>query len=220
MKTSKLLICAAGVSVALASPRVHSQTLDFAVNDVLPGLIINASSNALTPDPFFQDMPAGVYVLSGGLEAFCVEPSQGLGIDPDLTLTYTIVDFTSSPLYGLISRLVGGYYASAMDDLEAAAVQMAIWEVLAETSMSWSLLDGNVMITQSGDEVDPDVLANGIAVANRASYYLDNVDFFAPASFVYLANPEYQDLILIPEPASAALLGLSAVALLRRRRVA
>ena len=98
--------------------------------------------------------------------------------------------------------------------MEAAAVQMAIWETVSENSSSLTLLDGNVRINQEGARG-----AAGVEVAARADFYLANVNDLPPAEFIYLTSETSQNMIVIPEPGPVALIALSALGLLRRRRL-
>lgn len=140
--------------------------------------------------------------------AFCVDPLQP--VSSGQTLTYEIQDVSTLQNSAIISRLIGGFLASSQDASQAAAVQWAIWEVLEESSSSFTLSSGDVKISNSDN-----------ATRNLANYYLANEASFTGVQLTYLTNKKSQDMVtwkVIPEPTSAALCALSSLLLLRRRR--
>lgn len=108
-------------------------------------------------------------------------------------------------------------------DIEAAAVQWAIWELALETAPEPFSVDQNsgiVYIVPGGEFGNlPSAIDN--AVIARASFYLSNINTFTQAAdLVYLTNDGNQNIITwnIPEPGTAGLLAFSVLGLLRRRR--
>lgn len=205
MKT-KHLLCAIGAAGALLQS-AYSQTITVNFVEINPNLPVSGSFSA--PGNFY-DIPSGL-VHFQTFDGFCVEPLQALTYGE--TVVYDIQDPSNLGNSATIASLVGGYLASGRTAVDAAAVQWAIWEVIAEaTPGARSLLDGNVMINSTGN--GPDV----IALANQ---YLANIANYTPATLTYLHSDTEQDVVtwqVIPEPASAGLVGLSALVLLRRRR--
>lgn len=207
MKTT-LLLCAVGFASFLFAGKAQSQTIVTTLVEISPNVPVNGSVDG----SFFYDYPSGTLLFTD-FQAFCVEPSQSLAYGQ--TVTFDIQDPSSLANSVIISQLIGGFLASSGSALDAAAVQWAIWEVVAETSPTYSLSSGNVVISPSGPG-NPD----GDAVAALANQYLANLDTFAPANIYYLTHPDFQDVVtwVIPEPGSLALASLSALVLLRRRR--
>ncbi|MGD9419984.1 MAG: PEP-CTERM sorting domain-containing protein [Verrucomicrobiota bacterium JB025] len=168
-----------------------------------------------------QSWPSGVMdftVVSSGdsFDAFCVEPSQGISYGE--TLIYEVQDPSSLSNYDTIARLVGGYLASSQTDLEAAATYWALMEVTAETGATYSLTAGSVQITELATPLNQEV-------ADLADSYLANVGSYTAAEIVYLSNATRQDVVVfgdgvtsVPEPSAIALVALSGLALLGRRR--
>lgn len=141
--------------------------------------------------------------------AFCVEPLQDLSYGQ--TLIYQVQNTSTLANANTIARLVGGYLASSRTNLDAAAVQWAIWETTTESLATDSLFTGDVRIIGSANA----------SLANLANQYLANVNSYAPATLSYLTNSTSQDVVTwttVPEPTSAVLGGLSCLLLLRRRR--
>lgn len=205
MKTTKLLIRAVAVAAAFAAVNAKGQNLTATLSGILPGLSVNGT---MDNGSFIQNYPSGVLDFTD-FDAFCVEPTQDLSFGE--TLVYQIQSPLSLANSDTIARLVGGYLASSRSDQEAAAVQWAIWETTTESLLAPSLLDGNVRITTPVSQ-DTALLAN---------QYLANINNYTPATLTYLTNGTRQDLVTwntVPEPASAGLVALSGLILLRRRR--
>jgi hypothetical protein len=200
MKTLKLLLGVAAIAAAFAAASARAQSLPATLNGLGPQLLTSGTYNGLN----YESRNAGILKFDFG-EAFCVEPFEGLSF-PE-TLIYDIQDPLSLSGSGTVSRLIGGYLSSAKTDLDGAAVQWAIWEVVLEGS-GGSLSTGSVRVADA-------------PVAALANTYLANAASYAPVKLTYLTNTGRQDVVtwnLVPEPSSLTLAGLSALMLLRRRR--
>ncbi len=172
----------------------------------------------LAPDQQLEgsfDGGASIKTIHAGLMefdtffAFCVEPLQPITYGE--TLIYQIQDPQSLVNSEVISRLIGGYLASPRSVMDATAVQWAIWEMVADSTLPSSLASGSVRIT---DLTGQDTL-------NLANSYLANNQSFASANLTLLTNGARQDVITwnaIPEPSSAMLSVLGVLALIRRKR--
>ena len=203
MKTTKLLICAVAVVAAVAATKAQSQNLTATLNGITPGLAVNGT---FANNTFFQ-IPSGVLDFSE-FDAFCVQPLEHA--DFGETLVYQIQNPALLDGSQMISHLIGGYLASPRSNLDAAAVQWAIWEINADTTATRSLLDGDVRISSASQDT-----------AMLANQYLTNWKSYTPAALTYLKNEGRQDVVtweVVPEPATAGLAALSGLLLLRRRR--
>ena len=213
MKTTKLLLCALSVAALLGCIKAGAQSLDAQLVDISPFVPVTGTIN---DGSFIQEYTSGVMNFTSldpgfsNFSAFCVEPSQDIAYGD--SLVYQVQDIGTLARADEISRLVGGYLASAQTSLDAAAVHWAIWEVVGETNEAFfSPFSGNVRITSPAND----------DVAVRAGEYLQNMATFTPATLVYLTNPAKQDVVtwnLIPEPSSFLLASFAAFGLLRRRR--
>jgi hypothetical protein len=209
MKT-KHLLCAVGAAAALMLQSAHSQTLTVDFVEINPNVAVNG---AFYGTGSFTEIASGI-VKFETFDAFCAEPFQSLA--DGISVVYDIQDPATLTNSGTVASLIGGYLASGRTNLDAAAVQWAIWEVVAETSGTFSLSSGNILIgaNTAGSPNSSDVAA-------LASQYLANVGSYTPANLTYLTNSTYQNVVtwqVIPEPSTVGLLGLSALVLIRRRR--
>lgn len=205
MKTTKILICAVALAAAFSAIKANGQTLSAKLINNSPGMAVTGT---ISDEAVLNSYPAGVLNFEN-FGAFCVEPNQPIVYGE--TLVYDIQDPTTLANVETISRLIGGYIKSDKTALDAAAVQWAIWETTSELLPIHSLDTGNVRIssTASGD------------VATLANQYLNNVNSYSPATLTYLTNSTSQNIVtwnVVPEPGSAALLALSALLLICRRR--
>jgi hypothetical protein len=214
MKTTKLLLCVAAVAATCSLARVHAQNIEVQLIGVNPG--INGVSTSYDGTNF-QSQDIGILVFDIG-PAFCVDPTATMNF-PD-TLIYSVTDPSTLEANDIIAKLIGGYVASNGSALNAAAVQLAIWEVLGDNSTTGSLTSGNIQIRNEGSAQPVNDL---IALAHD---YLANVDSYQAVNLTYLVHTgvgddHRQNVVtweVVPEPSSVLLLGLSTLALFRRKR--
>jgi hypothetical protein len=205
MTIKRILSCAAALGFAILASQSKAQNLSATFVEINPGISVQATFN---DGATVESHLAGVMKFDSFV-AFCVDPYQSIGFGE--TLIYQIQNPLSLETNNTISRLVGGYLASSQSTQDAAAVQWAIWETMAESILPPSLSNGSVRITDSG-------AMDTITLANQ---YLTNVNTFAPASLTYLKNDSRQDVVTwcaIPEPTTLGLAAFSGLLFLRRRR--
>lgn len=239
MKTRRMIAEAAVVVVAVISTQAHALPLE--IGDQVE--VGNLAGNAFTPTPIAGDSSglytnvsfllngttnrsasAGLFVLDYREGASAWEQFESFCLEPDVNLTpfsnpYTVntlggAGYLSSP----ISELWGRYRSQVTNDVNAAAFQVALWE-LAYGSTDRNLSTGDFRLTGGSG-----------AVFETAQDWLGSLNGAGPsaAGLVVLVNnrqlADRQDLITqvhsVPEPGTLALLGLglSGIALLQRRR--
>jgi hypothetical protein len=172
-----------------------------------------------------------------GFVAFCVEPQQYISVGAPVTYTLRPLSEAANSLGGIgadkadkLKELFGRNAASGgfatMTPARAAALQISIWEIVAETNSSLSATAGNIRFTAAAGTVE-------FATASRqsirdAGFMLAAINGAVNAprasNLMLLQSSTGQDLLVfgrVPEPESWAMLiaGFGLVgATLRRRR--
>lgn len=162
------------------------------------------------------------YVDSGeSFIAWCIEPSQGNG-RAGVNRDYEVGSF-GAPQAQLLQGLFSSSYAGLASYDDKAAFQIAIWELVREssgqfdsTSGSFYLQGGNATVTAAVAAQANSFLAQALSYAGPARYELTQ-----------LTNVGLQDLVVasavsaVPEPEAYLLFlaGLGAIGMIARRRL-
>lgn len=199
MKMTRICGITVLTALATASP-ILGQTLTDTFISVDPGVSAKGTFDGTN----FRFINSGIVQFSG-FEAFCIDPLQGVSVGEAITYDVTF-DYSTPEVSSAISKLAGGYYSSGQSDLDAAAVQWAIWEVLLD-GPDGSLFTGNSQLMD-------------LEVAVLANDFLAQLPDLPVTDVIFLTNPTRQDMMTtsIPEPASLSLVAITSLLLLRRRR--
>ncbi|MBX3118289.1 MAG: PEP-CTERM sorting domain-containing protein [Fimbriimonadaceae bacterium] len=119
---------------------------------------------------------------------------------------------TQGPKFTKAGQMVTQFYGDALtNNTKAAALQLAIWEILHETSGTFDLTSGAVKLDSTTSNY-ASLIANANSYETAASPAGDAWRYISTdGGFQGQMSP-------VPEPASLAALGVGAIALLRRRK--
>jgi hypothetical protein len=194
-----------------------------------PSLTTSLTTNYVTGGLNFMDAATGSFL------AYCVEPTQSFalsfksdGVTPNFK-SYTVGSFSGSQ-DTLLQALYSSKFASVHSGNQQAAFQLAVWEIMRESSGALGIAQGNGSFFLKTEGATGQ--QNGINTSVQAlatSYLAAAQGYEGPAlySLTKLSNASYQDLVVasavnaVPEPESYALFlgGLGVIGLLARRRL-
>lgn len=209
-----------------------------------------------TPRGTFRGDLGGAYSDQLGLVVFCIDPNIQFpnSANPSQSFTYAAHGLEAAE-GRYLSEGVAGYRAGGLlraaymietfydqahagGDLEAAALQAAIWEVLTDGTPDLSLGQGNYFLRDntgsSGSNLRSQQMisltnswfANAVAAnwggagydpGNRVAFWLDPSNIQANQSVISL-NPDPASMALVPEPGSGLLVMVGGLMLSSRRR--
>lgn len=164
------------------------------------------------------------FLLQGGgsFAAFCVEIQTGHARVADGFQAYTIGSF-SVPQAKMLQGLFSSFYADLGSDLERAAFQTAVWEIVHEQSSQFNVDDGNLVFRYISET---STQAEDLAFAANVNELLQTAaQYSGPALYTVqrYGNVQFQDMVVaqpVPEPGTYALMlgGLALVAWGKRRK--
>lgn len=172
---------------------------------------------------------------SGSFLAYCIEPDQSFalsfksnGTTPNFK-NYTVDSFTGSQAT-LLQALYSSSFGAVHSGKQQAAFQLAVWEIVTESSTALSIVEGNGSFFLKTAGLTGPAHGTATAVEALATNYLNAAQLYdgaAKYSLTKLTNGTYQDLVVatalapVPEPESYALFlaGLGAIGLIARRRL-
>ncbi|MCW5766370.1 MAG: hypothetical protein KIT68_10395 [Phycisphaeraceae bacterium] len=214
-----MIVAAAGASAAQAD------TVIATFNGVGPGEGVNYSLNfggsftGTSAGRFNWTRTGGTAAEpTGNYVAFCIELQQNVSNGGNYTYDVTAVALApvpASPFAPMgaaradaLARLWNAYYTnSGIDNTNAAAFQLCVWEIVFNDTMSFDLGTGQFQATGN---------ATTIALAN--AWLVTAMDSNAPMASIYALTSETNQDMLVPTPGAAALAGLGTLAAMRRKR--
>jgi hypothetical protein len=215
MKTRTLRLTM--LAFSLAGAMSASAALSVAFNNVSPEQVVNLQVSS--PIAYSGDVYAGIYNLTVdgvATAGFCIDVQRHSITSSDYSYATlaSAPNPSSGPMYGNaavnIEKLWAAYYGAAAADssgVQAAALQVAIWEQVALGN------GGYTVIVSGNDQVT--------SLANIMTGNLGNL--IAQADLRALVSPSGQNYVVpVPEPttmiAGAGALGLALLGMGRGRR--
>ena len=211
-----------GASACVAQGDVMSLTFSGVANP--QSVSYNLNSGAVGS---WQSTNAGVMTWLGGRETFCIQLLEGIA--GNQLVTYEVLEdlaYVPDSQPGnmgpekamLISDLYARNYGSIGTGAEAAAFQLAIWEIVHETEVAGGALNlglgtgiARFDASLAGVMSQADGLINGLGGGGSSLNYLTFTGLRG------LTNESYQDqLIVVPGP--AGLMAIAGLGMIRSRR--
>ncbi len=217
---------AAVAALGLAAPARADVITTF--SNVSPGEVVTITSNGVSETGW-----AGQYNfihssgdITGPFGGFCIDVSQS--IYGGLTVQFKVAGLASAPndnnspssaMGALRANLVeelwyNDHPAALLNASNAAAFQIAVWEIINETSVDSSR--DLALDVSSGSFSVKDANADGSTTLATANAWLHGIDVTGAGprdtSLIALTSPTYQDYVTsVPAPSGLVLAGLAAL---------
>lgn len=213
----KRLLSAAVLAASLLSGAATASTVDVSYQDASnPFGSENLKKSLKIQSPGYDGwVNAGAFQMTGSggfgdFTAFCVDVFQFLMNNQTYTSPVILFDMD---IVDNIDRLFTSVYASVDTSKEAAAFQVALWEIIYDHGAVYDLDAGAFSMShRDGVEALAEHYLAGLSTASKGGYKL-----------TFLKSDKAQDLVtaaVVPLPASILFMlgGLGALASLRRYR--
>ena len=160
-------------------------------------------------------VPMGAFVFStgsGNITTYCADALAALNSNSN---PYTVgaVNMSNGTGLALAAKILNSGFGSATTADQQAGLQLAIWDALYDNGSSFNASAGNMKVVSG---------VNAASLGFASSYYTAGVNSSATSGVELFkaTSPGGQDqLHVVPEPATLAILGMGALGLIRRRKL-
>ena len=208
------------VGLSAASAQASSFAIDYQVAGDPFGSVNLFAPVTIDSEVYDGTFRAGQFNMTseemGNFHAFCVEITQALGSGH----TYeNAPDLLDADVKNNVDRLFSSAYDLVTDSVTAAGFQVALWEIVEDTSTGFDLSSGNFSAV--------DASLTGGSVVGTAQGFLDGLASASTGLFKldYLGSATSQDLVTaqraptpVPLPAGGLLLLSVGLFLVRRNK--
>jgi hypothetical protein len=150
---------------------------------------------------------------SGSIVTYCADALSPLNNNSN-PYTVGIVNMTNGTGLALAAKILASGFNSATTADQQAGLQLAMWDALYDNGSSFNSTTGNMKVVSG---------VNAATLSFAASYYSAGVSSnptTAVELFSSTGSGGQNQLHVVPEPATLAILGLGAFGLIRRRKSA
>ena len=161
-------------------------------------------------------VPMGAFVFStgsGNITTYCADALAALNSNSN-PYTAGAVNMSNGSGLATASKILLSGFGSATTADQQAGLQLAIWDALYDNGSSFNASAGNMKVVSG---------VNAASLGFAASYYTAGVNSSATTGvelFKATGAGGQDQLHVVPEPATLAILGMGALGLIRRRKTA
>lgn len=242
----KRIIFITALCAFVAAPAMADLSKDLMVDyvNVGPGLALNLTLGASTGNyrvgVYNLDISqSGSLALDGvGVDSFCIDIADATSTN-NLPYSAETLNDSPDPLAGPMGVTKAQYLASALNkywtgpfasttagNTAAAALQLAVWEIVSDTLLTWNIYSGNIKantVTNASTAAQAILndVKNNLGRSSYGAYYgLVNVEWKKVGTeykWVYGVKQDYVVKVPVPAAVLLGMLGLSVAGLKLRK---